>query len=83
MSFFVYMWTCTETGKSYVGKGCGDRVVGHFRPSSKSLLAQAARKHGRDSMRLRMVAEGLEEGHAFAVEKVAICLLYTSDAADD
>ncbi len=65
--FYVYLWTGSN-GKSYVGKGKGDRAYKHTCPSGRSVLAAAIRKHGRDSFTLEFLGTGLSEQEAFDLE---------------
>lgn len=70
--YYIYCWTCSVNGKQYIGKGLRDRYSSHMNPGAKTVLALAARKHGREAFTVEFLAKGLTENEAFAVEMAAI-----------
>src|SRR3546814_8439261 len=75
----VYRLTHPESGKAYIGKTVkplGARIRRHMRPSVRTHIGRALRKHGRDALRAEALLVGSEE-YCFEMERALIAALGT------
>lgn len=74
MIYYIYMITCLVSGKKYIGKAKDPaaRYRDHCKPRTNTALAHAFRKHGRENMRMEIIASCLSEADAFNAERALI-----------